>query len=160
MDQLGLPIFCVFLGLVAASEALRLILQGDTTEARFGGWYLMVVSLLVASGVLVTTSDAPRGSDSVEESPGGDGVVESTVRQSHLREAVIFFAAAFVYAWALPWIGFALANALFITAFLILIDHRRWFVALTFAVIVDIAMVVGMDALNVLLPTGVIGLPF
>ncbi|MER7604748.1 hypothetical protein [Nocardioides sp. NPDC127503] len=171
ISQLGFPIFCIFLGLVGASEALRLVLQGETGEARYGGWYLMVVSALVASGALVRTPDATQdaGDSEIPQAPedsGSAGAIpvgeddSDVMTQSHVREAVIFFAAVFVYAWALPWIGFALANALFITAFLILIDHRRWFVAITLAVIVDVVIVVGMDALNVLLPTGVIGLPF
>lgn len=156
----GFPVACGVLALVSGSEAVRLILQGDSQSTRWSGWYLMVVSVLVASGALVGSADADPSPSAAESTSADEGEDAPSAATSYTREAVIFFIAAFVYAWALPWVGFAVANAAFVAAYLLFIDHRRWYVAVSIALVVDLCLVVGMDRLNVLLPTGVLGLGF
>lgn len=183
LKQRGLPIFCTFLTALCAVEGTRMALQNHATDARWGGWYLLVVGVLISFGIFanditdttdISESGAASGSGTrVESSPRAEGTnpavddhmavliaAEQAPVQKHTRYAVIFFAAALTYAWALPWVGFAIANALFVAAYLLIIDKQRWFVAVGIAVVVDVVLVIGMGLLGVFLPTGVLGLGF
>jgi hypothetical protein len=136
------------LAIVGTGESLRLILGGRTSEARAGGWYLLMVSALIAVGALARADRVPA---SKEEEPE---------RKGHAREAVVFFVATFVFAWALPWVGFAVANGLFVAAYLRWVDHRRWWHAVLIAAVVDAFLVIGLKLIDVVLPTGVLGIGF
>lgn len=149
----GLVLFCAILTAVALSEALRLILHGATTQVRWGGWYLLAVSALIALGALPSSDSrraaAPPAENSTDRvAPGG------TPR----RNVAVFFVSVIVFAWALPWVGFAIANFVFVSVYLKVIDRRPWHTSLAVAAIVDSCLVLGMDRLNVLLPAGVFGI--
>lgn len=150
----GLPIFFAASATAGLTESMRLILTGDTSEARAGGWYLLMVSALVAVGALArpdrVTAKPPA---LVDPAPGDD-----PEKRSYAREAVTFFAATVVFAWALPWVGFAVANGLFVAAYLVWIDRRRWWRAVLIAVLVDACLVVGLRLIDVALPRGVLGI--
>ncbi|TCC32210.1 tripartite tricarboxylate transporter TctB family protein [Kribbella sindirgiensis] len=157
----GLPILFAVLAAVGVAESLRLILVGATSEARAGGWYLLLVSMLIAVGALARPDRAATKPPAV---PGPDVVApESSVqaepeRRTHAHKAVIFFVATVAFAWALPWVGFAVANGFFVAAYLIWIDHRRWWHALLIAVVVDACLVTGLRLIDVVLPSGVLGI--
>lgn len=160
----SLQIGCAVLAIVGAGESLRLILGGATPEARWGGWYLLVVSALVAVGVLArpegATAAPPAAAAALDPGAPEPASDEHPERMNHGRAAVIFFIAAFIFAWALPWVGFAVANGLFVAAYLVWVDRRRWYVAIGIAVLVDAGLVGGLHFLDVFLPTGVLGLGF
>jgi hypothetical protein len=175
LKQHGLRIFCVFLTALCAVEGTRMLLQSRATDARWGGWYLLVVGLLISFGIFAKETDGTDQSRDTSksahgsEASGDDQMASRTPMaeepnaepvQKRTRYAAIFFAAALVYAWALPWVGFAIANALFVAAYLLIIDKQRWFVAVGIAVVVDVVLVIGMGLLGVFLPTGVYGLSF
>lgn len=159
----ALPLFFAVLAAVGTGEALRLILKGDTSEARAGGWYLLLVSALIAlgaSGRPDRATGAPPAAAAVTEREEPEVSDSGSQRKNRTREAVIFFVSAFTFAWALPWVGFAVANGLFVTAYLVFVDHRRWWNALWIAALVDACLIFGLRLLDVVLPTGVFGLGF
>lgn len=147
----GQSLLFLVLAAVGATESLRLILGGGTTETRGSGWYLLVVTGLVVAGVFARPE---------RSATPARGMHEETSREEphgsrHTRDAVIFFAAASGFAWALPWVGFAVANGLFVAAYLVWVDHRRWWFAIVAAAVTDAVLVVGMHLLRVSLPAGV-----
>jgi hypothetical protein len=186
----GLQTACAALAVVGGAEAARLLRAGDTDLERSGGWYLLVVSGLVALGIfarpvaggerstmaegglavsiaIADSATTDRAVGSVSPSAGSPADPEpadpetadgTATKVSHAREAVIFFAAAVAFAWALPRLGFAIANGLFIALYLIFVDHRAWYKALLIAALVDGGIVVAMNSLQVVLPRGVFGL--
>jgi hypothetical protein len=158
----GLPAFCGVLAAIGTAESMRLLVAGQSTfESRWGGWYLLVVSAFVAAGALAKPESnvplTPSTLRSDGQAPAPEDPPPPSRTGSRTRDAILLFALTLLFAWALPWVGFALANAVFICAYLVWIDRRSWRVAIAIAVLTDVVLVGGLHLLDVLLPTGVIG---
>ena len=132
-------------------------IEFDEVPGRIGpdAWPKIVLILLLATCVWQIARIVFFGASAATESPDESDVtiVEGTGEFTHL--AVLAIIATIVYAYALPWLGFALATALFIAAVTYIGRYRRALPLIATSVVSPLVLIfVFMRVVYIALPLG------
>ncbi|ALV40841.1 hypothetical protein AU252_06410 [Pseudarthrobacter sulfonivorans] len=79
-------------------------------------------------------------------------------RAGYMKQVLIAVALIIVWALALPWIGFAISNGLFLIAFMILVGRRKVLSSVLLGAVIGAGTAFGFSALGVVLPQGIFGI--
>lgn len=149
--RFGVPTGLLLVAIVAFTDGVRLIL--DATSARPSapaGWYLCTVAAVLAvTAVLATARDGDDARDATTPAEAADG--------DGLTQAWRAIALMVLYAYALPWVGFAITTAVFALAYLRWVARYSVVRALAYGLAMDVVAVVLFDRAGVVLPTGAYG---
>ena len=154
--DLAVPVGLVGVSLVALVEGIRLIAGASSAhQSRPPGVFLcLVAAVLAMSTVLATRTSGAAEPDTGDEAAPGPAEASKTGSRGAVWKAVGLMA---VFAWALPWIGFALTTGGFLVVYLMWVPRYPVWKAVLYGVAIDAAAVLLFGQAGVVLPTGAYG---
>ena len=152
LRRFGIPTALLMVAAVAFVDGLRLVLDATTARPSApAGWYLCIVAaVLAATAVLALVRDGGTDiTDSATPSAAAD--------RDGLAQAWRAIALMVLYAYALPWVGFAITTGVFAMVYLRWIGRYSVVRVVAYGLAMDVATVVLFDQAGVLLPAGAYG---
>lgn len=151
-------------GLATVFDGLRLALgQESNPDLERGGYFLLglgaILLALCLYAVLVRKPLTPKTTEATPEATTADPeaiVAASDEDQPQVRLVAICLALIVAFIVLLPWVGFAVANAIFLVGYLRAISKYRWITAIVAGCAIDAVFVALFAASRVPMPTGVI----
>lgn len=167
--NLAIPAVLLVVAVLAVADGLRIVTTGRPGDAQ-SGWFVFAVGLCFAFFVIISSpwreiresfSPASRPGTDTEaghEATGTETEIAQSQRNPYLRQVLVALGLVIIWALALPWIGFAISNALFLASFMMLVGRRKALTSILLALIISAAVAYGFSAMGVFLPRGVFGI--
>lgn len=165
LEDHAVPAGLAILSAVAFGEGVRLILAGTSAhQSGPPGVFLCLVAVLLLSSTLVATLSDRRGaappavvSDSPCELRQGSEEEVPTLQGGGTAPLWRAIGLMVFYAFALPWVGFALTTGIFLVIYLAWVAGYPWWKSAIYGVLIDTAAVVLFNQAGVVLPSGAYG---
>jgi hypothetical protein len=162
--QLGVPIVLLAIALLTIADGLRIVTSGLDSQS---GFFILAIGLCFALFIIISSPlGRIRRLPQERSSPASDEMppVSQTDFQAeeqpvgYMKQVLIAVALIIVWALALPWIGFAISNGIFLIAFMILVGRRKALSSVLLGAVIGAGTAFGFSALGVVLPQGIFGI--
>lgn len=167
--NLVIPAVLLVIAALAVTDGLRIVTAGRPGSAQ-SGWFVFALGICFAFFVIISSpwreikeSFSPtfrHGNDSEtgHEDTGTEAEPAQSQRNPYLKQVLVALGLIVIWALALPWIGFAVSNALFLASFMMLVGRRNILTSILLALIISAATAYGFSAMGVFLPRGIFGI--
>ncbi|MCP9002066.1 tripartite tricarboxylate transporter TctB family protein [Pseudarthrobacter sp. RMG13] len=165
--QLGVPVVLLAIALLTIADGLRIVTSGQDNQS---GFFILAIGLCFVLFIIISSPLArigrprrlPQGTsalagEEIMPIPQTDPAAEEQPA-GYMKQVLIAVALIIVWALALPWIGFAISNGLFLIAFMILVGRRKILSSVLLGAVIGAGTAFGFSALGVVLPQGIFGI--
>jgi hypothetical protein len=171
--ELGIPVILLVIALLTIIDGLRIVMSGQQAgQDSQSGFFILALGVAFTLFIIISspfgqirrqlqkhptpTPEEMTAPDEIGADTQTEPATEETPR--YMRQVLTAIALIVVWALALPWIGFAITNGLFLTAFMILVGRRKILSSVLLGLIIGIVTAMGFSALGVVLPQGIFGI--
>lgn len=167
--NLAIPAVLLVIAALAVVDGLRIVTTGRPGDAQ-SGWFVFTLGVCFAFFVIISspwreiresfspTSRHGRNGEAGHEATGTEAGMAQSQRNPYLKQVLVALGLIIIWALALPWIGFAVSNALFLASFMMLVGRRKVLTSILLALIISAVTAYGFSAMGVFLPRGIFGI--